>query len=39
MKKGTAAMISIILLYMFCAGLSAAENVNDKDPAGAWAEK
>ena len=39
MKKVAAAMISIILLYMFCAGLSAAENVNDKDPAGAWTEK
>ncbi len=39
MKKVAAAMISIILLYILCAGLSAAENVNDKDPAGAWAEK
>ena len=30
MKKVTAAMISIMLLCMFCAGLSAAETMDEK---------
>ena len=39
MKKVTAAMISIMLLCMFCAGLSAAETMDEKDSAEAGAGK
>ena len=34
MKKGIAVLIPVLLLFMFCAGLSLAENANEAAPAG-----
>ena len=39
MKKVVAAMISIILLFMFCTSLAFAENMNKAEPSGAGAEE